>query len=323
MSENMQRIALIGIGSNSVRLLVSERTGEQTRVVERGEVVTRLAGYRITPDGRMMLAQDAIDATLEAAGAFATRSRELGADLAGLLATEAMRASSNGAELMSALERALGTEVRVLMGEEEARLGWIAAASVLDQGAEGEARVPVGVIDIGGGSTDLSTGYAGDTKPESVLSLDTGGRKVMSRFGLQRPVERTTLMGTMSALNIELARRASALRPRPEKAVVIGGTASVLANLLRNAPDETGNSSNLLLNITWMDAQLKSLSLFDLAGRTGAGVPPDRADIVVAGVAILLTILQAWGLPECYSSDRNILDGYLATLTTDNPVKST
>lgn len=314
MADSIQTSALIGIGSNSTRLLVAQRVGERTSVIERGEVVTRLAGYKTMADGRMMLTPEAIRDTVEAAASFAQRVREHGATLSGVVGTEAMRAASNGSELTEALERDLGVPVSVISGEEEARLGWLAVALSPQTRSDAGTGVPLGVIDIGGGSTDLSVGYSGQPQPQSVLSIDMGGRTVMRRFGLHRPIERTMLMATVSALNIELARRASALRPSPHTTIVIGGTASVFANLYRRTTGNELGAEDTSITALWLDKQLKDLSLLDLEGRVALGVPSDRADVIVAGGAILLTLLQAWGLAECYASERNILDGYLSTM---------
>lgn len=311
MTDSTRRLALIGIGSNSTRLLIATRVDGEIRVLGRGERVTRLAGYRIMPDGRALLTEEAIAATLGAATTFAERAHQLGATLSGVVATEAVRAASNSGELTQALEQQLGTPVKILSGEEEARFGWTAVASSSAFLAAGGEETTIGVIDIGGGSTDLSVGYSGHEKPESVLSLNTGGRTVMSRFGLQRVIERTTLMGTMSSLNIEIARRVSALRPAAQAAIVIGGTAAVFAALRSKTAGDGALAGDTLIDGMWLDLQLKKLSLIDVAGRVAMGVPEDRADVIVAGAAILLIVLQAWGLTECYASERNILDGYI------------
>ena len=313
MSDSTQTVALIGIGSNSARLLVARRQDSgHVSVVERGEVVTRLAGYKTMADGRLMLTPEAIRDTLEAAAGFGAKVREHGATLGGVIGTEALRSSSNGSELTDALERDLGVPVTAISGEEEARLGWLAIASSPQADIGDSAQTPLGVIDIGGGSTDLSVGYSGQPQPESVLSIDMGGRTAMRRFGLHRPIERTTLMGAVSALTIELARRASSLRPSPQAAIVIGGTASVLATLYRRSMGNELGDGETPITAAWLDRQLKDLSLLDQEGRVASGVPADRADVIVAGGAILLTLLHAWGLAECRASERNILDGYLS-----------
>jgi exopolyphosphatase/guanosine-5'-triphosphate,3'-diphosphate pyrophosphatase len=309
MAETDGQTALIGIGSNSTRLHIAERENNSVQVVERGEVVTRLAGYKVMADGRVMLTPDAIGATLEAAVGFARLANERGARLRGVIATEAVRAASNSEEVTEALERELGIPVRIISGAEEAALGWGAVASPALPYAAPDS--PLGVIDIGGGSSDLSVGYSEHASPESVISIEMGGRTVMRRFGLDRHIERTKLMGTMAGLNVELGRRAASLRPKPETAVVIGGTASVLAALYKGAKSSASQGEDVLIDVTWLDEQLKEMSLLGVEGRVALGVPADRADIIVAGVAILLTILNIWGVMQCYVSERNILDGYL------------
>ena len=294
--------AVIGIGSNSVRLLISEVSKGRIRAVERGEDVTRLAGFNITSSGRPMLTADAMRDTVEAALTFAARVGERGASLRAIIATQAVRASANGEELTGALQRELGLPVEVISGDEEATLGWLAASS----STPADTNTALCVIDIGGGSSDLSAGLVGEARPVSVASLEAGGRTVMHRFSLNRAIDRTKLMGLVSALTVELGYKVTALRPRPQIAVVIGGTASVLAKL--HTAEKEGAPH---IEAGWLDAQLKELSLLDSAGRIAMGVPADRADIIVAGSAILLTILNIWGIAHFYTSESNILDGYL------------
>jgi len=302
----MTTVALIGIGSNSVRLLVAEREGVNIRVLERSERVTRLGGYRITANGRAFLTEGAMRDTLEAAQDFAERVSVVDATLVAVVATEAMRAASNSDSLKDALESALSVPVTVLSGEDEASLGWCAASTL----ANIDRETPIAIIDIGGASTDLSVGYAGRPAPEAVASVATGGRTAMRRFSLDLPIERSKLMGVVSALAIELSRDVSALRPKPQAAVVIGGTASVL-KALQHATSGGLVAEDAPLDVVWLDRRLKEMSVVGSEARAAMGVPADRADIIVAGAAILLVMLQLFGPTHFHVSERNILDGYL------------
>src|SRR5687768_12483672 len=104
MQNDIQRVALIGIGSNSVRLLIADGS----EAIERDQVVTRLASYEITPEGEKLLSESAIDDTISAASRFVQRAQLLDARLAGIIATEAVRAAANREELIAPLERETG-----------------------------------------------------------------------------------------------------------------------------------------------------------------------------------------------------------------------
>ena len=325
-------LAVIGIGSNSVRLLVATATtdtahtahnGPHTTIqaLERMETVTRLAGYDSAPDaGIFRLSSQAISDTLAAARHFARRAREMGALLTAVLATEAVRAASNRAHLTDALERDLGLPVRVITGEEEATLGWLAISASLDYGAGTEDR-HIAVVDIGGGSTDLSVGQAGAGQPLSTKSLKAGSRTLMQRFSLDRAVTPDQLRAAMSALLMEVTLEAVTMRPRPQVAVVIGGTADVLEQVrhththTHHAHPASDAHSDEPVTRTWLMQWMGRMSGADMKERVARGVPPDRADVKVAGAALLLSVLDAWGLRRFYTSKRNILDGFLIKMS--------
>jgi exopolyphosphatase/guanosine-5'-triphosphate,3'-diphosphate pyrophosphatase len=311
MGNNSDPVAAIGIGSNSVRLLIVGRSehGEHAQAMERREQVTRLAGYSMAGYERLLEAKS-VEETLRAALGFARHAQERGANLVGVIATEAVRASSNRDELTSRLEEELGLPITVISGEEEARLGWFAVTASednLDNGAT------LGVVDIGGGSTDLSVGYAGVEVPESVVSIQVGSRTAMRRFDLHRAVELTKLWGILSSVAIETSPQLSSLEPKPGAAIVIGGTAEVLAGVY-NAQEGTDSAERVLIERDWLARWLSRMALVGQEGRVAQGVPADRADVIVAGGVILLSLLEAWGLRQFSVSKRNILDGFIRQL---------
>jgi exopolyphosphatase/guanosine-5'-triphosphate,3'-diphosphate pyrophosphatase len=307
-NEDGQLQAAIGIGSNSVRLLVARRTESDIEAVKRMEMVTRLAGYKLSGGSGPYLDTRAVEESLSAARRFANSALDMRADIRGVIATEAVRAATNSAELTTQVERELGVPVTVITGEEEAALGWRAVAADYF-----ERREPLGVIDIGGGSSDLAVGDAHTAAPQSVLSIPLGAHLAMKRYDLHKPVEYTKTAGILASLGIELYDNASAMRPRPHAAVAIGGTAEVLmsvyATLERGEPDP-----HTPLDRDWLGGRLMRLAALDHEGRVDMGVPEDKADIAAAGGAILLVLLDAWGLQKFHVSQRSILDGYLLGL---------
>src|SRR6476659_10222755 len=132
-------LAAIGIGSNSVRLLVAEVVVGHARAVERLETVTRLGSYEVGEGGVALLREEAVRDTRAAASTLAQHARERGAKLVGVIATEAVRAAASRGELMGPLERELGMAVTVIGQVEEAGLGWHA----ISMGYETSARLGV------------------------------------------------------------------------------------------------------------------------------------------------------------------------------------
>ena len=302
---NEGRLAAIGIGSNSVRLLLADTGQGQFSAIERMETVTRLAAYRTAQSDRPLLTAEAIENTLAAVDNFAHHAWERGARLVGVVATEAVRSAGNRRELTDGVEKALGIEVTVLDGEEEARLGWQTVAAGYEPGAA------LAVIDIGGASTGIAVGTGGSLDPDEAESIRIGGRTLGQSFHLDEPLGPGMLGSIIGNLEAEWGRKAGAMRPTPEICVVIGGTATVLAAARHNSLD--GDSwTDAIADRGWLGDWLERVAVLSRKGREGAGVPAAYTDIIVGGGAILLVLLDAWGLGHFYVSERNILDGYIA-----------
>ncbi|MBF6614029.1 MAG: hypothetical protein IVW55_12950 [Chloroflexi bacterium] len=305
---SIQPVAAIGIGSNSTRLLVAVRAhsemGTRIMATERLETVTRLASYE--PGVPPVLGASAIRATLAAAFDYAHYATERGAALLGIVATEAVRAASNSSKLRDDLERALGLEVTVLSGSEEADLGWQAVSSSYSW-----LNRQLGVIDIGGGSTDLSVGWGGGAHPLTVASVGIGARELIRRFDLGQAVEPYKLVEALSMLLLELSPQAMSLQPYPEACVLIGGLAQVLAVIYRDPGGGRLLAEDAPLTRDWLQQWLERLSAGDAKERHVLGIPAERTDTALAGAIILLSLLNAWQLEQFYVSQRNILDGFI------------
>ncbi len=307
---SIQPVAAIGIGSNSTRLLLAVRAhseaGTRITATERLETVTRLASYEHKPGVPPLLGASAIRATLAAAFDYAHYATERGAALLGVVATEAVRSASNSSKLRDDLERALGLDVTVLSGSEEAELGWQAVSS-----SYGWLNRQLGVIDIGGGSTDLSAGWGGGAHPLTVASVGIGARELIRRFDLGQAVEPYQLVEVLSALLLELSPQAMSLQPYPEACVVIGGLAQVLATICRDPSDGRLRDEDNPLTRDWLERWIERLAAGDAKERHVLGIPAERADTTLAGAIILLSLLNSWELEQFYVSQRNILDGFI------------
>jgi exopolyphosphatase/guanosine-5'-triphosphate,3'-diphosphate pyrophosphatase len=272
--------------------------------MERLETVTRLASYKSDRKGTPLLSEESILNTYSAVVNFAQHAKERGAHLLGILGTEALRASSNRAELLDPIALAVGLPVSIISGEVEARLGWESVMAGYEAGSR------LGVIDIGGAITDLSVGTAGSALPDDVVSLKMGARTATRRFKLNHPMDLSGLASTLDLIGVEIGPKARGLHPQPRMAVVIGGTATVLAPL-RQGSVVSNNSNGTPTDSAWLENWLLRMGGLKVRDRAATGVPHDYADIAVAGGSILLTLLSAWQLSHFYVSERNILDAFL------------
>jgi exopolyphosphatase / guanosine-5'-triphosphate,3'-diphosphate pyrophosphatase len=151
------RRACIDVGSNTTRLLVAECDGEQLREIHQERAFTRI-GRALGRDGA--ITDEKIDEVVEVVAGQLTKAGELGAGEVQAVATAAIRHAANGAALVRAIREHCGLEVKVLSGEEEARLAFIGAARTLGHVPGGA----LGVVDVGGGSSELVVG----TFPDNV-----------------------------------------------------------------------------------------------------------------------------------------------------------
>jgi exopolyphosphatase/guanosine-5'-triphosphate,3'-diphosphate pyrophosphatase len=214
------RRACIDIGSNTTRLLVADCDGERLVEVHQERAFTRLgrgleSGAAIA-EGKIAEEVVVVDAQLQTA-------RRLGAEDVRGVATAAIRRARNGARLLAEIEQVCGLRVALLSGEDEARLAFIGAARTLGHVPGGE----LGVVDVGGGSSELVVG----TVPDRVswcASFGVGSSDLAERCLTSDPPSAAEL----SAARDQVGRALDGLDvPHPAEAVAVGGSATSLLRL--------------------------------------------------------------------------------------------
>jgi len=214
------RRACIDIGSNTTRLLVAECDGTDLVEVHQEREFTRI-GRGLLRDGT--IGQAKIAEVVAVVAAQLRSAREYGAaDVRGV-ATAAIRSAVDGAALVAAIRGTCGLVVEILSGEEEARLAFVGAAGTLDHLPVGE----VGVVDVGGGSSELVVG----TAPNQVrwcASFAVGSGDLADGCLRSDPPSGSEL----TQARAQIARALDGLEvPRPAEAVAVGGSATSLRRL--------------------------------------------------------------------------------------------
>ncbi|MGB3960443.1 MAG: Ppx/GppA phosphatase family protein [bacterium] len=304
--------AAIDIGTNSTRLLVAAVEEGEFIPRERGLVTTRL-GADLTRGGRLM--EEAQGRTIEAVAGFLERCRALGVERIRMGATSAVREAANGEEFSRRLKAATGLELEVFSGEREAGLSFLGVTGQLPLAAAG----PTLVIDIGGGSTELIRGEGREIA--AATSLPLGAVKLTESYlpAWQAPV--TPLQ--FQCLRQKVAEVLAGVEEKfftpagePLLVVGVGGTVTTLAAIYlgveRYVPELIHGT---LLPRERLEEILENLCRLDLDSRKKLpGLQPERAEIIVAGTAILTTLLQHFNLPEVVVSEGDILLGMLVEL---------
>jgi exopolyphosphatase/guanosine-5'-triphosphate,3'-diphosphate pyrophosphatase len=299
------QVAVVDIGSNSTRLLLADvKDGTVTAELERESTVTRL-GAGVDADGR--LREDAIERVHSTLGRYRTLvDGHGGADRALAVLTSAVRDAGNGREFAESVRERHGFEPHVLTGDDEARLTFLGATSERDAGDT----TPALVIDIGGGSTELVIGAGREA-----------GFHVSNQAGVVRQTERHIHSDppTESALDAVAAdvRRILAegvpadRRDAVERAIAVAGTATSLGAIAQRLdPYDPAQVHGYVLAASEAERILGELAAISLEQRREVpGLHPDRAPTIVAGVVILLAVLDLFGLREVEISEHDILRG--------------
>jgi exopolyphosphatase/guanosine-5'-triphosphate,3'-diphosphate pyrophosphatase len=269
------RCACIDIGSNTTRLLVAECAAGELRELHQERAFTRI-GRALTDAGA--IAAEKIDEVAIVVARQLAIARALGATEVRAVATASVRRASNSAALAVAIAGSCALTVQVLSEQEEARLAFVGAGRALSAGG-GE----LGVVDVGGGSTELAVG----TPPDRVrwsASLPVGSGNLTDRFLTRDPPNAAELADAQAFVAAELA--AVAVSP-PARAVAVGGSATSLSWLTGGALGGEALARAL--------AQLTRSPALAVAAQTG--LDPERVRLLPAGLVILQAVGERLGVP--------------------------
>jgi exopolyphosphatase/guanosine-5'-triphosphate,3'-diphosphate pyrophosphatase len=285
----MRTVAVVDIGTNSTRLLVAEVDGA-VRELDRRTIVTRL-GEGVDRTGR--LGEEPIRRVLDALDTY--REGIARADVRTAVMTSAVRDAANGPEFAARVERELHVSARTLTGEEEAHLTYRGATALRDD-AE-----PLLVIDVGGGSTELVVGTHGRVSFHA--STQNGVVRHSERHLHHDPPTRAELAALAADVDVPVAPARAA--------VAVAGTATSCAAIdLELEPYDATRVEGHVLTVERLREILGRLAALPLSERVRVpGLHPDRAPVIVAGVVILLRVLEAYGLDRVEVSERDILWG--------------
>jgi len=272
-------VAAVDLGTNTTRLLVGAVEDGRVDELHRETRITRL-GEGV--DARRRLLPVPIARVRNTLSDYRRIAEELGAERVLLVATSAVRDAENGEAFLGEIEWSYGFATRLLSGDEEAEL---------TQQGVGDLGATTLLVDIGGGSTELALdGFR--------TSLPMGSGRFTERHG--EDVEASI-------------RAASALLPElgPDGAVGVAATITSIAALDLGLEEyDRARVHGHVLTRDGARAQVERLAALPLEERRRVpALEPDRAPVIVAGGAILLAVLDGYGLESIRVSERDLLDG--------------
>jgi exopolyphosphatase/guanosine-5'-triphosphate,3'-diphosphate pyrophosphatase len=308
------RLAAIDIGSNSVRLLVAEALrGGAYRILDEEREPTRL-GRSVSEHGR--LDDESMDRTVAALRTF--REIAAGYQVTSLrtIATCAVREARNGPEFCRRVREQVGIDVEVITGDREARLAFSSVQNAFDLTGRN-----VIVADIGGGSTEVvfSTGNL----IESIFSTPLGAVRLTEQFHLGEGAEPEAFLRDAARMEAEVAAclKKRTTRPlfAPHFLVGCGGTFTTLAELMMASKKEVDVPvAGYKVSHAEVRHLLDRLVKMPLRARRGmAGMTPDRADIIVAGLTIVDALMKRFRVNTLVIHTRGVRDGLVREMIDD------
>ena len=308
--------AALDLGTNNCRLLVARPAGTAFRVVDAFSRIVRL-GEGLDRRGR--LSEAAMDRTIEALKVCAAKMARKHVVCARSVATEACRRAANCGDFLERVRSRTGLDLEIIATDEEARLALLGCAPLLVEGQ------PYAIVfDIGGGSTEIMWVERTDDAPARLLdslSVPLGVVNLSETFGGDRLEEsQFSAMVDLAAdaLAVFETRNAIASRVAAGTVQMLGtsGTVTTLAGVHmglraydRNLVDGSYLDFNDVALVT------RRLLALDCAGRaTEPCIGTDRADLVLAGCAILEAVCRAWPVGRLRVADRGLREGILLTL---------
>jgi exopolyphosphatase/guanosine-5'-triphosphate,3'-diphosphate pyrophosphatase len=317
------RRAVIDVGTNSVKLLVADVAGHEVRPVCEQSKQTRL-GHGFYETHR--LRPEAIAATATAVASFVALANEAQVASIRVFATSAAREALNREELTAAIERASGLRVEVISGDQEADWGFQGVTTDPEL-----AQAPLLLMDVGGGSAQFILGRDGGKQARHSFPL--GSVRLLETFPCSDPPTPAELAACRQWLKDFLRKevrpklieemggseqRSEADQSRPTPAVTgsggmvqlvgVGGTATILGCM--EAKLETFDRARIeatrlsAARVSWHLQRLWSLPLEKR--KETIGLPKNRADVILMGVAIYHAVMEEFGFRELRISTRGL-----------------
>jgi exopolyphosphatase/guanosine-5'-triphosphate,3'-diphosphate pyrophosphatase len=298
------RRAVIDVGTNSVKLLVGDVADGKVTPVSEASKQTRLGAGLYTT---RQLQRPAIALTAQAVAEFSRTASDSGASPARVIATSAARDAANVDELIEAIRQGCGLQIEVLSGDKEA--DWVFRGVTTNSEL---AQAPVLILDVGGGSTEIIVGDHGVPQFRSSYSLgtvrlleqlrpdDPPGLRALIRCRVWlRDFLKTEVMPLLKpALNAQTSVRL----------VGTGGTATLLARIRAKLADfDRDKIEATTLTLEGIRSDLEShWQMTQTERQQIVGLPPNRTDVILTGVAIYESIMEQFEFKELTVSTRGL-----------------
>ena len=303
---NVRNYAAIDCGTNSTRMLIANKF----ETLDRQMKITRL-GQGLDQSGE--LSNQAMSRVIDVLKDFRRSLDKHEVSEVRMVATSAARDASNSEDFFNKVESTLGVRPELLTGEEEGRLSFQGAIAELDP-----SQGPFLILDIGGGSTEF---VFGSEKAENVYSSQIGCVRLTEEFFDNDPPLPEELHACLSVVGGHVD---DALREIPnigDEVTLVGlaGTVSCIAAIeIGLEKYDREKIHHFHLSKDAVEDVFRTLATENKLERmSNPGLEEDRADVIVAGTAILVKVMRQLQLTECLVSESDIMDGILHSMLRD------
>ncbi len=297
----MSRVAAIDCGTNSIRLLIADITGDNFQEITREMEIVRL-GQGV--DATRKFDPEAIERTLTATRKYAEIIASKGVEKVRFCATSATRDASNRDLFIDGVREILGIEPEVIPGNEEAELSFIGATKGLTH-----TESPYLVVDIGGGSTEF---VLGTTEVQYAKSVNIGCVRMSERHLNKAPQDPIAVQRAIQDIDDAIAEAAYIVPIKEAKTLIaVAGTATTVAAAALGLSEYDRHSihlSRIPAAKVFEVAQMFSLMSREEIAALGY-MHPGRVDVIAAGSLVLARVMLATGATEFVASESDILDG--------------
>jgi exopolyphosphatase/guanosine-5'-triphosphate,3'-diphosphate pyrophosphatase len=306
-------VSAIDVGTNTLRLLIGYvHEGKLLRIAQR-RAITRV-GKNILKSGK--LDNEGIENSIRCLRSFKDTCNEYGSESILSVGTSALREAEDGAEFIKRVKESSGIEIKIISGDEEAELtlkGIFGTNSI----RQSMNSVSSFVIDIGGGSTEYVKTY-GSTNPLIKGSVPIGAVKYLDNFIAHDPPNDEEIAQIKEDIRREVMKSYSNTGITPGLSlspvlIATGGTATTVAAMDLHMDEYDGDKIHgHKLSLQTLTFLLNGLLQMKLEQRREVkGLDPERADIIIPGVVILITLMEIIGAYEVIVSDYGLLEGII------------
>jgi exopolyphosphatase/guanosine-5'-triphosphate,3'-diphosphate pyrophosphatase len=305
----MPTFAAVDIGSNSVRLKIARLQGHRLRPIHEDREVTRL-GEGVFRSG--FLTPESMAETIKVLRRFHRATQQVATDTVRVVATSALRDARNSQAFLEWVRSATGWRVEIISGVEEARLIHLGLVS-----SRRVDSLPTLMIDLGGGSCELTVSQAGHIR--DTVSLPLGAVRLTDEFLRHDPPRKGELKRLRGFMTREVGRIASRIAAgRVRNVVATSGTAAALAAAAAHRRKKSPTRQRPSVSRAEMSRIAKRLARLPVAERRKIeGIGPRRAEIVVAGAMVYHELLDRFRLKGFRYSPLGLRDGILAQMAAE------